>query len=303
MEKKMMKAAVCKRYGPPEMVKIEQRPKPVPRDNEILIRIHATTVSSGDCRVRSANVPALSMLVLGIGKPRKSVLGTELSGQVEAVGKKVTTLKEGDAVFAMTGMKFGAHAEYVALPEDGPLAPKPDNLSHEQAAALSFGGTSALHFLRKAKLQQGQKILIYGASGSVGTSAVQLAKHFGAEVTGVCSDDNAELVKSLGADFIIDYAAEDFRTQDKQYDVIFDAVGKISKSSCKHNLSPNGKFVTVESGMATERAEDLYFLGQLVRSGTFKPIIDKTFPLEQIVDAHAYVDIGHKKGNVVIRVC
>jgi len=301
-----MKAAICTRYGPPEVVKIEERPKPSPKNHEVLIRIHSTTVSSGDIRVRSANVPALYQpmlrLMFGIHKPRKSVLGTELSGRVEAIGKNVTTFKEGDSVFAMTGMHFGAHAEYVAMPQDGPLAHKPDNINYEQAAAISFGGTSALHFLRKGNLQKGQKILIYGASGSVGTSAVQLAKHFGAEVTCVCSHDNAQLVKSLGADATMDYSVEDFRTQSTQYDLIFDAVGKISKSSCKNNLSPNGKFVTVEGGMARESAKDMRFLGQLVQDKQFKPIIDRTYPLEHIVDAHAYVDIGHKKGNVVVRV-
>jgi len=303
MEESLMRAAVCTRYGPPEVVKIEKRPKPVPKDNEILIRIHATTVASGDCRIRSANVPALHLLLmLGISKPRKPVLGTELSGQVEALGKKVSLFKKGDAVFALTGMKLGAHAEYIAFPENGPLAPKPENLSYEQAAAISFGGTAALHFLRKGKLQPGQKILIYGASGSVGTSAVQLAKHFGAEVTSVCSEDNAKLVKSLGADFIIDYSVEDFRTQSKQYELIFDAVGKLSKSSCKNNLSPNGKFVTVEEGMTSERVEDMRLLGELAKNGTFKPVIDRTYPLEHIVEAYAYVDIGHKTGNVVIRV-
>jgi len=301
-----MKAAVCTRYGPPEVVKIEERPKPIPKDNEILIRVYTTTVSSGDIRIRSANVPALykpmMLLLYGINKPRKPVLGTELSGRVAAVGKNVTAFKEGDAVFAMTGMNFGAHTEYVVLPEDGNIAPKPENINYEQAAAISFGGISALHFLRKGQVQQGKKILIYGASGSVGTSAVQLAKHFGAHVTGVCSDDNAQLVKSLGADCTIDYAVEDFRTHGTRYDMIFDAVGKISKSSCKNNLTPNGKFVTVETGVARESAEDMRFLGQLVQSDKFKPIIDRTYALEHIVDAHAYVDIGHKRGNVVIRV-
>ena len=302
-----MKAAVCTRYGPPEVVRIEEWPKPIPKNNEILIRIHATTVSSGDARIRSGNVPALYkpvlMLIFGVDKPRKP-LGTELSGQVVAVGKNVTSFQEGDDVFAMTGMKLGAHAEYIALPERGALAPKPDNISHEEAAALSFGGTSALHFLRKGRLQRGQKVLIYGASGSVGTSAVQLAKkYFGAQVTAVCSDDNAKLVKSLGADFSIDYSTQDFRTQKTTYDLLFDAVGKISKSSCRKNLSPNGTFVTVESGVASESAQDMRLLGELVQSGQFKPVVDRIYPLEQIVEAHAYVDIGHKKGNVVIRVC
>ncbi|MCL2177918.1 MAG: NAD(P)-dependent alcohol dehydrogenase [Proteobacteria bacterium] len=304
-----MKAAICTRYGPPEGVKIENRPKPKPKDNEVLVRVHAATVSSGDCRVRSANVPAfykpMMLLMFGFRKPRQPVLGTELSGQVEAVGKEVKSFKEGDAVFGMTGMKMGAHAEYIALPENGKngkLVPKPQNLSHEQAAAISFGGTSALHFLRKGNVQQGKKLLVYGASGAVGTSAVQLAKHFGAEVTGVCSGDNVELVHSLGADCVIDYSVEDFRCQTQQYDIVFDAVGRLSKSSCKNTLSPGGKFITVSGSLASERIEDMQLLKQLAQNGQFMPVIDRTYPLEQIVDAYAYADIGHKKGNVVIAI-
>jgi NADPH:quinone reductase-like Zn-dependent oxidoreductase len=301
-----MKVAICTEYGPPEVVRIEERPKPTPKDNEILIRVHATTVASGDCRVRGANVPSLYKLILsliyGFGKPRQPIFGTELSGQVEAVGKNVTKFKEGDEVFAMTGFKMGAHSEYVTLPEKGSVVPKPGNISYEQAAAIAFGGTTALHFLRKGNLKESQKILIYGASGAVGTSAVQLAKYVSAEVTGVCSGANIELIKSLGADNVIDYTAEDFRAESAKYDVIFDAVGKITKSSCRGVLTTGGRYVSVNRGAAIERIEDLRALGMLVQSGKFTPVIDRIYPLEQIVDAYTYVDTGRKKGNVVITI-
>ncbi len=299
-----MKAAICTAYGPPDVVKIEDRPIPVPKDDEVLIHVHAATVSSGDCRVRGLNIPALykpiMALIYGVGKPRQAILGTELSGQVESVGKDVTTYRVGDSVFAMTGMKMGAHAEYIVLPENGKLMPKPNNISYEQAAAIAFGGTSALHFFRKADLKKGQRILIYGASGAVGTSAVQLAKHLGAEVTGVCSQRNLELVKSLGAAHVIDYTTKDFRSEGQQYDVIFDAVGKITKASCKHVLATNGKYITVSGGPASERLEDLQLLGDLADSGNYIPVIDKIYPLAQIVDAYTYVETGRKRGSVVI---
>ena len=299
-----MRAAICTKYGPPDAVRIEERPRPIPKDDELLIRIHATTVASGDCRIRGSNVPPLYRLMLslmfGVGKPRQPILGTELSGQIEAVGKNVTRFKPGDSVFAMTGMKMGGHAEYIALPEKGNVVHKPDGISFEQAAALSFGGTSALYFLRKANLQRGQTILIYGASGSVGTSAVQLARHMGARVTGVCSGANEELVRNLGADNVIDYTLTDFRAKDEKYDVIFDAVGKITRASCKDVLETNGQYVTVNKGMASERAEDLRLLAELAQSGAYLPVIDRVYPLEQIVDAHTHVDSGRKRGNVVI---
>jgi NADPH:quinone reductase-like Zn-dependent oxidoreductase len=299
-----MKAAICIKYGPPEVVKIEERPKPVPKEKEILIRVHATTVASGDCRVRGANVPALYKpllsLMFGFRGPRQPILGTELSGQIEEIGKNITMFKEGDKVFAMTGMKMGAHAEYIVLPEKGRIVPKPDNVTYEQAASLSFGGTTALHFYRKGNLKKGHKVLVYGASGAVGTSAVQLAKYFGAEVTGVCSGANGELVRSLGADHVIDYTVEDFRTQSAQYDIIFDAVGKITKSSCRDAISNDGKFLTVNGTMVIERIEDMRLLAELAQNGRIIAAIDRTYPLEQIADAHAYVDAGHKKGNVVV---
>jgi NADPH:quinone reductase-like Zn-dependent oxidoreductase len=288
------------------VIKIEERPKPIPKDDEILIRVYATTVASGDCRVRGLNIPVLyrpmMMLLYGAGKPKQPILGTELSGQVEAVGKNVTAHKVGDSVFAMTGMKMGAHAEYITLSEKGKVVSKPGNISYEQAAAITFGGTTSLHFFRKANLQKGQKILIYGASGAVGTSAVQLAKYMGAEVVGVCSGANLELVKNLGADKVINYTIEDFRVKSERYDVIFDAVGKITKASCKNVFAKNGKYITVSGSPASERIEDLRLLGELTNNGKYMPVIDRTYPLEQIVDAYVYVDTGRKKGSVVITI-
>ena len=299
-----MKAAICTKYGPPEVVEIQERPKPIPKDDEILIRVRATTVASGDCRVRGANIPAvykpMMILMYGIGKPRQPVFGTELSGQIEAVGKDVTGYKPGDSIFAMTGMKMGAHAEYIVLSAKGKIVPKPDNISYEQAAAIAFGGTTVLSFFRKAKLQKGQKILVYGASGAVGTSAVQLAVYMGAEVTAVCSGINTELVKKLGAKKVIDYTVEDFRKGNESYNVIFDAVGKITKSSCKNVLAKNGRYITVSGGLASERIEDLQLLGELAKSGLYTPVVDRVYPIEQIVDAYDYVETGRKKGDVVI---
>jgi NADPH:quinone reductase-like Zn-dependent oxidoreductase len=301
-----MKAAICTKYGSPDVVKVQEKLKPIPKDNEILIRVHATTVTSGDCRVRGFNIPAvykpMMMLIYGFGKPKQPIFGTELSGQIEAVGKNVIAYKVGDSVFAMTGMKMGAHAEYIALPEKGKVVHNPNNANYEQAAAISFGGTTSLHFFRKGNLQKGQKVLIYGASGSVGTSAVQLAKYFGAEVTGVCSGTNVELVKNLGADKVIDYTSTDFRTHTERYDVIFDAVGKITKASCKNVLTKNGRYITVNGSPASERIEDLRLLGELTQSGKYMPVIDRTYPLEQIADAYTYVDTGRKKGSVVITI-
>ena len=300
-----MKAMVCTKYGKPDVLQLEEVENPIPKENEILIKIHATTVTSGDCRVRSFNSPLLLWLpmriVLGLRKPRKSILGVELAGEVEDVGKNVTRFKKGDQLFAMTGMKFGGYAEYICLPEKGTIAVKPENVTHEEAASISFGGTTALHFFRKGNIQAGQKVIIYGASGAVGTAAVQLASYYGAEVTGVCSAKNSELVKSLGADLVIDYQNEDFTEKQERYDLIFDAVGKITKNQCKEALALNGRFVSVEGqGIAKVQTKDLLLLKKLIEEGQIKSVIDRCYSLEQVPEAHEYVETGHKIGSVVV---
>lgn len=300
-----MKAMVCTKYGKPDVLQLQEVEKPIPKENEILIKIHATTVTSGDCRVRSFNSPLLLWLpmriVLGLRKPRKSILGVELAGEVEEVGKNVTRFKKGDQLFAMTGMKFGGYAEYICLPEKGTIAVKPENVTHEEAASISFGSTTALHFFRKGNIQAGQKVIIYGASGAVGTAAVQLASYYGAEVTGVCSAKNSELVKSLGADRVIDYQHEDFIEKEDRYDLIFDAVGKITKNQCKEALALNGRFVSVEGqGIAKVQTKDLLLLKKLMEEGQIKSVIDRCYSLEQIPEAHEYVETGRKIGNVAV---
>jgi len=300
-----MKAMVCTKYGKPDVLQLEEVEKPIPKENEILIKIYATTVTSGDCRVRSFNSPLLLWLpmriVLGLRKPRKSILGVELAGEVEDVGKNVTRFKKGDQLFAMTGMKFGGYAEYICLPEKGTIAVKPENVTYEEAASISFGGTTALHFFRKGNIQAGQKVLIYGASGAVGTAAVQLANYYGAEVTGVCSAKNSELVKSLGADRVIDYQHENFTEKQERYDLIFDAVGKITKNQCKEALALNGRFVSVEGqGIAKVQTKDLLLLKKLMEEGQIQSVIDRCYSLEQVPEAHEYVETGHKIGSVVV---
>lgn len=300
-----MKAMVCTKYGKPDVLQLQEVEKPIPKENEILIKIYATTVTSGDCRVRSFNSPPLLWLpmriVLGLRKPRKSILGVELAGEVEDVGKNVTRFKKGDQLFAMTGMKFGGYAEYICLPEKGTIAVKPENVTYEEAASISFGGTTALHFFRKGTIQTGQKVLIYGASGAVGTAAVQLASYYGAEVTGVCSAKNSELVKSLGADLVIDYQNEDFTEKQERYDLIFDAVGKITKNQCKEALALKGRFVSVEGqGIAKVQTKDLLLLKKLMEEGQIQSVIDRCYSLEQVPEAHEYVETGHKIGSVVV---
>ena len=320
-----MKAIVYTRYGAPDVLHLKEVAKPTPKDNEVLIKTHATTVTSGDWRMRSLNVPTgfglIMRLVFGISKPKQPILGTELAGVVESVGKDVRKFKVGDQVFAFSDATMGCHAEYKCMPEDGAMALKPANLTYEEAAALSFGGTTALDFFRRGKLQSGERVLVNGASGGVGTAVVQLARHFGADVTGVCSTANVELVRSLGASCVIDYTKEDFTQNGETYDVIVDTAGTAPFSRSKASLKEGGRLLMVLGGLpdmlqipwvsmtsskkviagpAIGRAEDLRFLAGLAEAGEFKPVIDRRYPFEQIAEAHSYVDTGRKKGNVVI---
>jgi NADPH:quinone reductase-like Zn-dependent oxidoreductase len=323
-----MKAIVYKKYGPPKVLQIQEVAKPAPKVDEVLIKVYATTVSAADYKIRGFKVsygfwlPARMMY--GLFRPKRTILGTELAGKVEAVGNDVRLFNKGDRVFGMDGANFGAYAEYVCRPEKSALAAIPANMTYEEASAVPHGALAALFFLRdKGKIQAGQDILIYGASGAVGTSAVQIAKYFGAKITGVCSTRNLDLVKSLGAAQVIDYTQEDFTEKGKAYDCIFDTVGKTSFSRCKKVLKPKGRYILtvfdlpqifqmmwtsilggkkVVCAIAPERAENLFFVKKIIEEGKLKPVIDRRFSLERAADAHTYAEAGHKKGSVVITI-
>jgi len=305
-----MKAVICTKYGAPEVLQIKEVEKPEPKDNEVLIKIYATTAHIGDTRIRRVD-PFLVRLMFGLFKPKQNlILGLEISGVIESIGKNVTSFRKDDQVFALTGFGLGGYAEYRCLPEKvkrgtqerkGLVALKPMNLSYEEAATIPAGGLTALKNMQKANIKKGQKILIYGASGSLGTYAIQLAKYYGAEVTAVCSAKNFELVKSIGADKVIDYTEEDFTLKDDKYDAVYDAVMKLKFTRCKNILKKNGMFLN-NNNLPMIVEEDLSFLKDLIEKNQLKPIVDRIYSLDEIVEAHRYVDKGHKKGNVAITI-
>ena len=327
MENKKMKAIICTKYGPPEVLQLQEVEKPTPKDNQVLIKIHATTAFMGDCEMRglrfSFMMRFLMRLAFGFRGPRKKILGQELAGEIESIGNDVKLFKKGDQVFATTGFVFGGYAEYVCLPEDGVISIKPTNITFEEAAAVPVGGTNALYFIKKGDIKKGQKVLIIGAGGSIGTMGVQLAKYYGAEVTAVDSTKKLDMLRSIGADHVVDYTQEDYSKNEETYDVIFDVAGKSSFSGSKRVLKKKGILLlanprfshvirglwtkmasgkNVISGGVVEKSEDLVFLKELIEAGKIKSVIDRRYPLEQIVEAHRYVDTGQKAGNVVINV-
>ena len=317
-----MRAILFTEYGPPEVLKLKDIKIPEPKENDLLIKIHATSVNSGDVKLRKAD-PAVVRLFLGLLKPRKKVLGVVFAGEVVSAGRNVSKFKQGDRVYGMTGMRMGAYAEYFCLPEKGCINLMPQNLSYEEAASIPFGAVSAMHFLKRANIQKGQSVLINGASGAVGSAAIQLAKNMGANVTAVCSSTNAELVTSLGADKTIDYNSMDFTKGSEFYDVIFETVGKVPLTECVKVTKPSGTVligsggvadmlggvlkkvtgkINVVSGVSAEDPADLSFVSGLIRDDKYKPVIDRTYSLEEICEAHKYVETGHKRGNVVIKI-
>ena len=322
-----MRAFVYRRYGGPDVVELAEVPTPVPRDNEVLVRIHATTVTSGDWRVRTLHVPTglglVARLAIGFTRPRQPIMGSEMAGTIESVGKHVTRFRVGDEVFGFPGGAMGCHAQYRTMPEDGRIAHKPANLSFEEAASLPFGASTSLHYLRKAKIKAGDAVLVIGASGGVGSAMVQLAKHFGAQVTGVTSTNNLALVASLGADRVIDYTREDFTARGETYDIVVDTVGKTPVARCMRILKDKGRLLAVAAGLpemlasvwapltgsrrviagpAEERAGDIPEIAALAEAGALKPVIDRRYRFAQMPEAHAYVETGRKRGSVVVSV-
>jgi NADPH:quinone reductase-like Zn-dependent oxidoreductase len=309
-----MKAVICEKYGKPEVLKLVNITKPIPRDNEICVKIHATSVTNSDIFIRSSKLPFPIIipfrLMIGITRPRKSIIGLVFSGEIESIGKNIKRFKPGDNVFGLTGFNLGCYAEYMCMKEtdskSGCVSLKPKNINHEEATMAAYGGLLAFQYLEKGNIQKGQKVLIYGASGTTGTIAVQIAKHLGAEVTGVCSTSNLEMVKNLGADYVIDYTKQDSVSNGVTYDFILDAVGKEKtsklKDACKKALSSNGKYVSIDNGDLKLYSHRLDKIKEYVESGQIKPVMDKIYLLDEIVEAHRYVEKGHKKGGVAITV-